>query len=96
MLLSVIVVIITAATIVTGAPEQNEAIAKPECMQHEFSQKAKMFGNLERKAGNKGKLSFKVDPSEVLHIFFRIHPRKYVYYLFYVCAIYQHWSQSHL
>jgi hypothetical protein len=62
------IVAVLLGTLATGT--------KPDCMLQDFSQRRLMYGNLERKAGNRGRLSFKVDPTEVLHIFFRIHPRK--------------------
>lgn len=47
----------------------------PECMRREFSQRNLKYGSLERKGGNNGKLNFRQEPVEVLHVFFRIHPR---------------------
>mmetsp|Transcript_14513 Transcript_14513/g.24083 ORF Transcript_14513/g.24083 Transcript_14513/m.24083 type:complete len:194 (+) Transcript_14513:230-811(+) len=70
-----LLVVLTILTMIAVAVDVH-AVQKPSCATREFSQRKLRYGNLERKAGNSGKLSFKVDPSEVLHIFFRIHPRR--------------------
>jgi hypothetical protein len=68
--------ILAMLALMTTSATTRQSVDKPECMLRNFSQRDLGYGNLERKAGNDGRLTFKVEPTEVLHIFFRIHPRK--------------------